>query len=61
MMRPNFIGAGRVFTDDFGRYRFMTIHPGACPWPNRANAWRPSHIHVSFFGPAFATRLITQM
>jgi protocatechuate 3,4-dioxygenase, beta subunit len=57
----NFTGAGRVFTDDDGRFRFMTIHPGAYPWPNHANAWRPSHIHFSFFGPAFATRLITQM
>ncbi len=58
---PNFHGAGRVFTDGEGRYRFVTIRPGAYPWPNHHNAWRPNHIHFSFFGPAFATRLITQM
>jgi protocatechuate 3,4-dioxygenase, beta subunit len=57
----NFRGAGRVFTDAEGRYRFVTIRPGAYPWPNHANAWRPNHIHFSFFGPAFATRLVTQM
>ncbi|MDR3535816.1 MAG: protocatechuate 3,4-dioxygenase subunit beta [Acetobacteraceae bacterium] len=58
---PNFHGAGRVFTDAEGRYRFLTIRPGAYPWPNHRNAWRPNHIHFSFFGPAFATRLVTQM
>ena len=58
---PNFHGAGRVFTDANGRYRFVTIRPGAYPWPNHRNAWRPTHIHFSYFGPAFATRLITQM
>ncbi len=58
---PNFHGAGRVFTDADGNYRVLTIRPGAYPWPNHANAWRPNHIHFSFFGPAFATRLITQM
>lgn len=57
----NFRGAGRVFTDAEGGYRFVTIKPGAYPWANHANAWRPNHIHFSFFGPAFATRLITQM
>ena len=58
---PNFHGAGRVFTDDHGRYRFLTIRPGAYPWPNHRTAWRPNHIHFSYFGPAFATRLVTQM
>jgi protocatechuate 3,4-dioxygenase beta subunit len=58
---PNFHGAGRVFTDAEGRYRFQTIRPGAYPWPNHRNAWRPNHIHFSYFGPAFATRLVTQM
>ncbi len=58
---PNFHGAGRVFTDAEGRYRFVTIKPGAYPWGNHTNAWRPNHIHFSLFGPAFATRLITQM
>ena len=58
---PNFHGAGRVFSDADGNYRVLTIRPGAYPWPNHANAWRPNHIHFSFFGPAFATRLITQM
>ncbi len=58
---PNFHGAGRVFTDADGHYRFLTIRPGAYPWPNHRNAWRPNHIHFSFFGPAFATRLVTQM
>jgi len=58
---PNFRGVGRVFTDAEGRYRFLTIRPGAYPWPNHRNAWRPNHIHFSLFGPAFATRLVTQM
>ncbi len=58
---PNFTGAGRTVTDDDGRYRFITIKPGAYPWGNHENAWRPAHIHFSLFGPAFATRLVTQM
>jgi protocatechuate 3,4-dioxygenase beta subunit len=58
---PNFLGAGRVVTDAEGRYRFTSIRPGAYPWRNHYNAWRPAHIHVSLFGPAFASRLVTQM
>ena len=58
---PNFHGQGRVFTDAEGKYSFTTIRPGAYPWPNHRNAWRPNHIHFGFFGPAFATRLVTQM
>ena len=58
---PNFSGAGRCATDDEGRYRFVTIKPGAYPWGNHENAWRPAHIHFSLFGPAFRSRLVTQM
>ena len=58
---PNFSGAGRVLTDDNGFYHFTTVKPGAYPWENHENAWRPAHIHLSLFGPAFATRLVTQM
>jgi protocatechuate 3,4-dioxygenase, beta subunit len=58
---PNFTGAGRVVTDGQGRYRFTSIKPGAYPWRNHPNAWRPAHIHFSLFGPALATRLVTQM
>ena len=58
---PYFIGAGQVVTDDEGYYEFTTIEPGAYPWPNHDNAWRPKHIHFSLFGPAWATRLVTQM
>lgn len=58
---PNFTGAGRAITDAEGRYRFVTVRPGAYPWGNHKNAWRPSHIHLSLLGPAFATRLVTQM
>jgi protocatechuate 3,4-dioxygenase beta subunit len=58
---PNFGGCGRCLTDAEGRYRFMTVKPGPYPWPNRVNDWRPSHIHYSIFGPAFVTRLVTQM
>jgi protocatechuate 3,4-dioxygenase, beta subunit len=58
---PNFSGAGRALTDANGRYQFVTIKPGAYPWNNHENAWRPAHIHFSLFGPAFATRLVTQM
>ncbi|MGW7001788.1 protocatechuate 3,4-dioxygenase subunit beta [Streptomyces sp. NPDC054933] len=58
---PHFTGAGRCLTDDQGRYRFTTIRPGAYPWGNHSNAWRPAHIHFSLFGTAFTQRLITQM
>lgn len=58
---PNFLGAGRCMTDNEGRYRFLTIKPGAYPWGNHANAWRPNHIHFSLFGEYFGSRLITQM
>jgi protocatechuate 3,4-dioxygenase beta subunit len=58
---PNFTGAGRTLTDDQGRYTFVTIRPGAYPWRNHHNAWRPAHIHFSLFGQAFNTRLVTQM
>jgi protocatechuate 3,4-dioxygenase, beta subunit len=57
---PNFIGAGRCMTNDNGEYRFLTIRPGAYPWLNHPNAWRPAHIHLSLFGPSFVTRLVTQ-
>jgi protocatechuate 3,4-dioxygenase beta subunit len=58
---PNFTGAGRCLTDDDGGYRFVTVKPGAYPWLNHANAWRPNHIHFSLFGRAFTERLVTQM
>ena len=58
---PNFTGQGHTLTDEQGRYRFITIRPGAYPWKNHYNAWRPAHIHFSLFGPALATRLVTQM
>ena len=58
---PNFSGAGRTITDDEGRYRFVTIRPGAYPWGNHPNAWRPAHIHFSLFGTSFLSRLVTQM
>jgi protocatechuate 3,4-dioxygenase beta subunit len=57
----NFGGCGRCLTDDAGYYHFRTIKPGPYPWRNRANDWRPAHVHYSLFGPAFASRLITQM
>jgi protocatechuate 3,4-dioxygenase beta subunit len=57
---PNFIGAGRCLTNANGEYRFLTIKPGAYPWLNHTNAWRPAHIHLSLFGPSFVTRLVTQ-
>ena len=58
---PNFSGAGRTMTDADGRYRFVTIKPGAYPWRNHHNAWRPAHIHFSLFGTSFLSRLVTQM
>jgi protocatechuate 3,4-dioxygenase beta subunit len=57
----NFAGAGRTLTDGEGAYRLVTIRPGAYPWRNHHNAWRPAHIHFSLFGRAFLTRLVTQM
>ena len=48
-------------TDDEGGYRFVTVKPGAYPWKNHHNAWRPAHIHFSLFGRAFTDRLVTQM
>jgi protocatechuate 3,4-dioxygenase beta subunit len=58
---PNFTGAGRCLTNERGEYRFVTIRPGAYPWGNHYNAWRPSHIHFSVFGTNFISRLVTQM
>jgi len=58
---PNFYGAGRVLTDNKGHYSFISIRPGAYPWRNHENAWRPSHIHLSIFGNNFLSRLVTQM
>ena len=58
---PGFDGVGRALTDSRGRYRFLTIKPGAYPWRNHHNAWRPAHIHFSVFGRAFTQRLVTQM
>jgi protocatechuate 3,4-dioxygenase beta subunit len=58
---PNFTGAGRCLTDSEGHYEFVTIRPGAYPWGNHPNAWRPAHIHFSLFGRAFTQRLVTQM
>ncbi len=58
---PNFSGGGRCLTNDDGWYRFTTVKPGAYPWGNHLNAWRPNHIHFSVFGRAFTERLVTQM
>jgi protocatechuate 3,4-dioxygenase, beta subunit len=58
---PNFTGCGRTVTDSTGYFRFITIKPGAYPWRNHPNAWRPAHIHFSLFGRAFTQRLVTQM
>jgi protocatechuate 3,4-dioxygenase, beta subunit len=58
---PNFSGYGRCLTDGEGRYRFVTVRPGAYPWGNHPNAWRPAHVHFSVFGRAFTHRLVTQM
>lgn len=58
---PNFGGCGRTLTDENGYYQFLTIRPGAYPWPNRGNDWRPMHIHISVYGHSFGQRLITQM
>jgi protocatechuate 3,4-dioxygenase beta subunit len=58
---PNFTGFGRVISDDEGRYRFVTVKPGAYPWQNHYNAWRPAHIHFSVFGAGLLSRLVTQM
>ena len=58
---PNFTGAGRALTNSDGWYQFTTVKPGAYPWGNHPNAWRPAHIHFSLFGPSFLSRLVTQM
>ncbi len=58
---PNFNGFGRTLTDAEGRYKFISIKPGAYPWGNHANAWRPAHVHFSIFGAGLLSRLVTQM
>ncbi|HEU4797332.1 MAG TPA: protocatechuate 3,4-dioxygenase subunit beta [bacterium] len=58
---PNFLGFGTCLTDENGLYRFTTVRPGAYPWENHPNAWRPAHIHFSLLGPAWTSRLVTQM
>ena len=57
---PNFGGCGRTMTDENGYFFFRTVKPGAYPWRNMVNNWRPAHIHVSVFGSGFVQRLITQ-
>ena len=58
---PNFLGIGRCLTNVTGEYRFLTIRPGAYPWGNHPNAWRPAHIHFSVLAPSWHQRLVTQM
>ena len=58
---PNFGGCGRTITDGGGYYAFRTVKPGAYPFRNQVNSWRPAHIHFSIFGSGFAQRLVTQM
>jgi len=58
---PNFLGIGRCLTSETGGYRFLSIRPGAYPWGNHENAWRPAHIHFSVLGPSWHERLVTQM
>jgi protocatechuate 3,4-dioxygenase, beta subunit len=58
---PNFLGVGRCMTDEQGNYKYYTIKPGAYPWGNHPNAWRPNHIHLSLFGANITNRLVTQM
>jgi protocatechuate 3,4-dioxygenase beta subunit len=58
---PNFLGIGRCVTNEGGEYRFLTVRPGAYPWGNHENAWRPAHIHFSVLGPSWHQRLVTQM
>ncbi|MEE9426809.1 MAG: protocatechuate 3,4-dioxygenase subunit beta [Paracoccaceae bacterium] len=58
---PNFGGCGRTITDENGYYFFRTVKPGAYPWRNWANSWRPAHVHLSVFGTGFVQRLITQL
>ena len=58
---PNFTGAGRCITDSDGVYHFTTVKPGAYPWRNHRNAWRPAHVHFSLFGESLASRLVSQM
>src|SRR4051794_15276961 len=58
---PHFLGIGRCLTDAAGVYRFLTVRPGAYPWKNHPNAWRPAHIHFSLLGPTWNSRLVTQM
>lgn len=57
---PNFGGCGRTLTDRDGWFAFQTVKPGAYPWPNGGNDWRPAHVHFSVFGMAFVQRLVTQ-
>ena len=58
---PNFLGAGRMLTNDEGSYMFYTIKPSAYPWGNHLNAWQPNHIHFSVIGHQIGQRLVTQM
>ena len=58
---PNFLGIGRCRTNAQGEYRFLTVRPGAYPWRNHPNAWRPAHIHFSILGASWSERLVTQM
>ena len=54
-------GGGSALTNKNGEYKFFTIIPGAYPWKNHNNAWRPKHIHFSLISANFFSRLNTQM
>ena len=58
---PNFLGYGSTKTNNNGDYKFKTILPGAYPWGNHKNAWRPKHIHFSLISANYFSRLNTQM
>lgn len=58
---PHFDGRAWLRTDEEGRYTLTTIRPGAYPWGNHPNAWRPAHVHFSVLTDNPALRLLTQM
>ncbi|MEQ8335630.1 protocatechuate 3,4-dioxygenase subunit beta [Nisaea sp.] len=58
---PNFLGNGRVRSDENGFYSFLSVKPGAYAVPVKDNWWRPPHVHFSVLGPSTLSRLVTQM
>jgi protocatechuate 3,4-dioxygenase alpha subunit len=56
---PGFRGFGRCPTDEHGRYRILTVKPGALPTPEGGT--EAPHIDVSVFARGLLNRVVTRI